>query len=113
LFFSGISRGPCDNLHYLNHVKDVEDDDDDDDYDDESEILVENRNFFISRLNSTLPLVGLVRNYCHKVWCGKTRMVDLPDVIEKFQKVFTYTIHERDRQTDRQTPHDGISRAYV
>jgi len=29
-FFSGISRGPCNNWHYLGHVKHVDDDDNDD-----------------------------------------------------------------------------------
>ena len=28
VFFSGISRGPCNNWHYLGHVKHVDDDDD-------------------------------------------------------------------------------------
>jgi len=31
LGFSGIARGPCNNWHYLGHVKHVDDDDDDDD----------------------------------------------------------------------------------
>ena len=38
LFFSGISRGPCNNWHYLGHVKHVDDDYDDDADDDESDI---------------------------------------------------------------------------
>jgi len=51
---------------------------------------------------------GFPSKYLHPVWYGKTRMVWLPDG-EK--------IHERDRQTDgqteRQTQHDGIGRAYA
>jgi len=56
--------------------------------------------------------------YCQKVWCGKTGKVWLP-VVEKVEDVFIHfsTIHERVRrtegQTDRQTPHDGIGRAYA
>ena len=40
-------------------------------------------------------------------------MVWLPDGKKKFDDMFIrfHTTHERDRQTDTQTPHDGIGRA--
>jgi len=36
-------------------------------------------------------------------------------MMKKFEDMFIRfdMIHERDRQTDGQTPHDGISRAYA
>ena len=45
----------------------------------------------------------------------KTRMVWLPDGEKKIEDMFIRfdTMHERDKHTDRQTPHDGIGRAYT
>ena len=42
-------------------------------------------------------------------------MVWLPDGEKKFEDMFVRfdMIHERDRRTDGQTPHDGYSRAYA
>jgi len=59
------------------------------------------------------PLGGFPSEYRHPVWGGKTRMVWLPNG-EKISKIclFVLTIHERDRQTDRRTLHDGIDCAY-
>jgi len=53
---------------------------------------------------------------CHDMWCGKTRMVCLPDA-EKFLKiclfVLTWSTNVTDGHTYRhvQTPHDDIGRA--
>jgi len=46
--------------------------------------------------------------------CKKTRMAWLPDGEKNFEDIFIRfdMIHERDRQTDRQTPRAGIYRAY-
>jgi len=53
--------------------------------------------------------------YRHPLWYGKTRMVSLPDG-EKISKIPLFRFgatHERDEQTDGQTPGDSIYRAYA
>ena len=48
------------------------------------------------------PLTGLPSEYCYDVWCGKTRMVWLPDSKKKFEDMFIRfdRMYERDGQTD-------------
>jgi len=41
-------------------------------------------------------------------WFGYMVVKKIEDTITRFDR-----IHERDRQTDRQTPHDGIGRACI
>jgi len=50
------------------------------------------------------PLEGFPSEYCHDVWCAKTKMVWLPDG-KKFKDIFIRfdIIHERDGQTNGQT----------
>ena len=59
--------------------------------------------------------------YCHPGWYGKTRMVWLPDGEKIRRYVYSFwhdprtwqTDGRTDGRTDRQTPHDGIGRAYA
>jgi len=62
------------------------------------------------------PLGGFPLEYRHPLWCGKTRMVSLPDgeTISKISLfVLTWSTNVTDGQTDRQTLHDSIDRACI
>ena len=79
-----------------------------------SQVLAQNRDFCLPHLHSTPPLEGLPSEYCYDVWYGKTRTVWLPDG-ENFLKISLFLSTEytnvtdgrTDRQTNRQTLHDG------
>jgi len=62
------------------------------------------REFCLPHLHSTPPLYrGRVPSkYCHDVWCGKTRMVWLPDGKKKWKYdiIRFVRMYERDRRTD-------------
>jgi len=78
--------------------------------------LFKNCHFFIPPLHSTPQLGGFPSEYHYPVWCEKTRIVWLPDG-EKISKISSFVLAQltnvTDRQTDRQTPHAGNSRAYA
>jgi len=59
--------------------------------------------FFHTPLHST-PLLGKFSSeYWHPVWCGKTRMVGLPDGGKHFEDIYNRLIVQYRRVTDRQT----------
>ena len=41
--------------------------------------ICEKSSFYHTLLHSTPPLGGFLLEYHHPIWCGKTRMVGLPD----------------------------------
>jgi len=47
----------------------------------------QNRDFFIP-LAFDDPVRGSPSEYCHPVWCGKTRMVGLPDGEKNFEDMY-------------------------
>ena len=78
--------------------------------------------FCLPHLHSTPPLGGyggFSSEYRYPVWYKKkTRTVGLPDCEKKlkiclFVLTWSTNVTETDRQTDTQTPHDGIGRAYA
>ena len=62
------------------------------------------------------PGQGFPSEYCHAVWSRKTRMAWLPGG-KKISKICLFVLTEftnvTDTQTDTQTPHDNIGRAYA
>jgi len=70
--------------------------------------------FHHTPLHSTPPLGGFPSEYRHRLWCGKTRMVSLPDG-EKISTITLFVLAQlrnvTDRRTDGRTPGDGNSRA--
>ena len=86
-----------------------------------SEIKLANRDF-LCPLAFGAPVRGSPSEYCHPVWCGKTRMVGLPGGEKKLNIfIVVYTQYRRvtneqtdkrtDLQTDGQTSFHGIVRA--
>jgi len=81
------------------------------------QILAENRDFCLPRLYSTPQLERSCRNIAITFGTEKLEWWLLDG--EKCEDMFIHfdRVHERDRRTDRrtyrQTPHDGIGRAYT
>jgi len=81
-----------------------------------SQILAQNRDFCLPHLHSTPSLWGFPSEYCHDIWCRKTRIAWLPDG-EKISKISLFVLTEctnvTDGQTEGQTPHGDIGRACI
>ena len=84
----------------------------------QSEIMVENHDFFSYSMHLTPPLCKSPMEYCRNVWYGNTIMAvhqrwrKLENICTRFD-----AIHERDRWTGGQTedgltPHYGIGHAW-
>jgi len=79
-----------------------------------SKIFVQNRVFCLPHLHSTPPLGGFPSEYRHPIWHGKTIMIWLPGG-ENYSKISLFVLTQLTNVTDTQTdtPHDGIGRAYA
>jgi len=64
------------------------------------------RDFSLPHLHSRPPLDGFPSEYCHAVWCRKTRTVWLPDGEKNWRYVYAFWHNARTWRTT-QTPHDG------
>ena len=64
--------------------------------------LSQNRDFCLPHLHLMLLLGGFPSEYCHAVWCGKTRMAWLPDG-ERFLKICLFVLTQSTNVTDRHT----------
>ena len=58
------------------------------------------------------PLHSTPSEYRHPLWCGKTRMVSLPNG-EKISKICLFVLTWSMNVTDRRTLHDSKDRAYA
>jgi len=66
-----------------------------------SEIFVKKSSFYHTPLHSTPPLGGFPSEYRHPLWCGKTRMVSLPDGEKFWRYIYSFWRDPQTWQTDR------------
>jgi len=78
-----------------------------------SQIFVQNRVFCLPRLHSTPSLGGFPSEYRHPAWHGKLEWLGYTTVKKFWRYVYSFSYDTRTWQTDRQTPHADIGRAYA
>ena len=64
------------------------------------------QDFSLPHLHSTLPLGRFPSEYCHPVWCRKTRMVWLPDGEKNWRYLYSFRHNVRTWQTNTHTHTD-------
>ena len=57
----------------------------------ERDIYEKKSSFYHTPLHSMTPLGGFPLEWRHPVWCGKTRMVSLPDGV-KISKIYLFVL---------------------
>jgi len=73
----------------------------------QGQIIIDFKMFSLPHLHSTPPLGEFPSEYCHPVWCGKTRMVWLPDGEKNLNiSLFFLTQFANVTDTYTQTPHE-------
>ena len=75
--------------------------------DTKSQILVENRDFFLPKLGCPRRNIAIIFGVKKLEWCGYPTLKKYEDMFICFER-----IHERDRQTDGRTLHECIGRAF-
>ena len=83
---------------------------------DRASYLWKKSSFYHTPLHSTTPLGGFPSEYRHSLWCGKTRMVSLPDGLKISNIclfVLTWSTNVSDGRRDGQTLRDSKDRAYA
>jgi len=72
----------------------------------ERDIYEKKSSFYHTPLHSMTPLGGFPLEWRHPLWCGKTRMVSLPDGV-KISKIYLFALmwstNASDGQTNRRT----------
>jgi len=83
---------------------------------DTARYLWKKSSFYHTPFRSMSPSGGFPSEYRYPLWCGKTRMVSLPDG-EKISKIYlfvlTWSTNVTDGRTDRRTLHDNKDRACI
>ena len=79
-----------------------------------SQILAQNRDFYLPHLHSTPSLGEFLSEYCHAVWYGKLEWLCYP-MVKIFLKICLFILTECTNVTDTHTatPHDDIGRACI
>ena len=68
-----------------------------------SQILAQNRDFYLPHLHSTPSLGEFLSEYCHAVWYGKLEWLGYPAVKKNLKIFYSFWYNSRTWQIDRQT----------